>query len=270
VSWKGGTGLGPVDYLSFWDRRAAADRISRSAEINRLAGALENIKAAHEDNGGKFHIVYLGHSFGARILLQTMSADLVTRTQQAASNDHSGCDTGSSSGDSGRTAYKVIDSPADLVVLINPAVEAAAYRAIDEFRHSSPCFSSEQRQLMLILQSESDKAVGVAFPLGQFWGSWLNTSRITAVGFYEHFRTHRLKMIDKEVTLVEEMRSGAVETPTYVTPFQVVFIEEEVLDGHVWFNRTDSWSRLYNNDEPLVFDTWLINQIIGDFKLKTS
>jgi hypothetical protein len=283
ISWKAATGLGPIDYLTFWNRKGAADRIARNGEINRLIGAIENIAAAQEGASGDkrdVHVVFLGHSFGSRILLHTLVADITTRTQLAhptdfeAEQEYSECETNpEAAGTCVKPEFAKVTSPADLVVLINPAVEGASYRAIDEFRYARASFGQEPRAQLLILQSESDKPVRVAFPVGQFLGGGMTRNRFNSVGFTPFYQTHALtKKQDENKAELKELVITPKDGEPFPakTPFAVALVDETILDGHVWFNRPKGAYPNFNSDSPDIFNDWLRNFVVEDFISKRN
>jgi hypothetical protein len=285
VSWKGGPGLGPIDVISFWNRRNAADRIARTGELNRLFGAIENISDEHEKAGLDTQTVFIGHSFGSRILLHSLVADMITRTQLAYPPE---CVPGVP------CTHELIKSPADLVLLFNPALEAASYRAIDEFRYSPAQFDARQEPLLLTFQSESDKAVRLYFPISQFLGGgYLNQSRTTGIGFIDEFRTHRMCIKDQSGECAGQSGEadpgfpggryfiGKLPPPRQIdgariahdSPFKVVFVAEQILDGHTWFNEGGFLAPL-RNDQPGAeerdFNDWLARYIAKTNKRRSS
>lgn len=277
ISWKGGPRLGALDVLSFWNRRDAADRISRSGELSRLFGSIESITDHQEARGLDNHVVYMGHSFGSRILFSSIVSELIFRSQLAAPVDS----------EADGALHNSIKAPADLILLFNPALEAAAYRAIDQYRYSKAAFSNNRLPLMVIMQSESDKAVRVYFPIGQFFWGFLNTTRITGLGFKPEFLTHAMCIkVDGDScnpgpgndVLLCPNGGDCPATPYAVipsslanlrdTPFRVVRVNEHILDGHVWFNRDGGFRSLLDNDKGQSFNDWLADFLAYDYKRK--
>lgn len=303
LSWKGGSGVPGFDYFTLWDRKGGADRIVRGGEINRLLGAIENIDDAQQGSAAtsKNQIVFIGHSFGSRILYGSVVKDLIVRTQLAYP-----VGPGAASCDENAASFAKVKAPADLILLFNPAFEASAYRALDEFSYSCPVFEEDQRPLMMIFQSRSDKAVRLAFPIGQFIGFQFGSLRTTGVGFWKDYWTHNMRRhrdpaddsghlsgsaaaCDGEVFRGPDLRypaSVAVGDKTHrydvchynrerligadrmperrirTSPFAVIAVEEDVLDGHVWFNRTEDQLQLIGNDDRgEAFNTWLVELI---------
>ncbi len=300
LSWKGGSGVPVFDYLTLWDRKGGADRIVRGGEINRLLGAIENIDDAQQGSlpRSKNQIVFIGHSLGSRILYGSVVKDLIVRTQLAfpAGPGAAICDGSNAS------RFEPVKPPADLILLFNPAFEASVYRAIDEFSYSCPSFQDDQRPLMMIFQSRSDKAVRLAFPIGQVIAFQFGSLRTTGVGFWKDYWTHSMqrrpdqpndkapaetcagdaflgpdRRYPASVTVDDKTHQYDVcrydrklligpdrmpERPIKQSPFAVIAVEEDVLDGHVWFNRTaDGLQLISNDDRGEAFNTWLVELI---------
>lgn len=294
ISWKGGPGLGPLDVISFWDRRDAADRIARTGELNRLFGEIENIKddqASIKPNAVSNHVIYIGHSFGSRILFSSIVSDVISRTQLAAPEEN----------DDEKTVHKKIKSPADMILLFNPALEAASYRAIDQFRYSKADYKNNTLPLMLVMQSESDKAVSIYFRLGQFiGGAFANATRNTGLGFKSEFRTHvmcvrtpgaaecqgapedRNFLCPKDyepcpqdpyifaAKSVGKRVSGDPEP--HDSPFDIVSVSEQILDGHVWSTGRGGFGDVLKSDKQDAgkFNEWLSTLLtrVYDVRLK--
>ncbi len=218
VSWKGGTKIPVLDYLSFWNRGAGADRLSRSGQLSRLFGALENIKKPNDQ------IIYIGHSFGARILYSTV-ADRLTYDVQQAYNDEA-------------NTYDLITRNRDLVLLINPAMEAAPNKTIDEFRFANT-FHADQAPLMMLLQSQTDWPNQSLFPLGNALALRLSKAERQSAGFWKPFRTHALRNIE-ESQVASSARDE--DSPWY----DGLCIQRYCLD------RDDDWSGLPAKNSPFL------------------
>ncbi len=257
ISWKGGTQIPIIDHLSFWNRGGAADRISRSGNLPRLFGALENIRRDEDQ------IVYLGHSYGARILYNVVEDRLIHEVQDAY------VDADKNKRDEFLIdSYEYLDRNKDLVFLINPAFEASLYKSVDAFRYEN-WFQKEQPPLMVVVTSKDDWANRTFFPLGQVAAlRWQKAIR-RPVGFLKEFDTHRLcraphkcsvsfedvnmeywyddwcdndhngVCIVKGVATAPRPKSPQEDKYTPVpkpTPFLFVRAEKDVLTGHGWLS----------------------------------
>lgn len=66
---------------------------------------------------------------------------------------------------------------ADLVVLINPALEAARYATLSEMPNERRRYFESQLPVLAVLTSEDDDATGLAFPLGRWFSTLFETER---------------------------------------------------------------------------------------------
>jgi hypothetical protein len=95
---------------------------------------------------------------------------------------------------------------ADLVVLVNPAFEAALYEPLFEIVTDRKFYPPEQRPILAILTSEGDGATGTAFPLGRSLSTVFQKHRnayqrsadIRAVGHFGPFVSHELEYAEDE------------------------------------------------------------------------
>ncbi len=144
IGWRGlsterawdWTGIGwAARHASFYSRKRATDRL---AGIGLTQTLYDLGNAAHRRGG---HAIFVGHSFGGRILERAIAQGLV----------------GQSSGASGNTAVR---PPADLTLLLNPAAEALPTRelklALQNWGGRTPPIIS--------LTSRNDSATKLAFP----------------------------------------------------------------------------------------------------------
>lgn len=288
LSWKGSTGLGSFDVFSFWSRKGAADRIARSSELGRVLGTLQSLRKG--SNETESHLYFVGHSFGSRILLQSFSHELVSRTFAAMPTDTRKVDEYYDCENPAWEAYWAdenrpeqapnmevickeqllqidnIEWPADKIYLFNPAVEAASYSVLDETNYSMGHYSKEQDDILYVIQSENDAAVGRFFPAGQFFWGFLNRSRITGVGFYPHSSRFNLESggtCIKSTLKEPEIYVGS----TRDSPFKVYKASSEVLDGHTWIDRDDLEliaSTGLSRECSSGISSWLMSSIIKD------
>lgn len=209
VSWRGGTAF---EYLDYWSRRGGADKLSRSGQIPRLFGALENISRDQEyisrqpessypaiDN----KLIYIGHSMGARILYNSVAPVLIAATQDAHPMR-------------GKLTNDEIVAPFDLAILINPALEAASYKSIDEFRYTSDPYHEMQLPLLVTIQSEGDLATKSAFAFAEGIGwlvdPWQSAQRRRTIGHSaKFFQTHYLQTVDNCVGRYSDEQTTALD-----------------------------------------------------------
>ena len=63
----------PLDYLTFWSRKSAADQISQWGHSTAFIGAVSSIVRSSDLAPNQSQIVLVGHSLGARILFSAVS-----------------------------------------------------------------------------------------------------------------------------------------------------------------------------------------------------
>jgi hypothetical protein len=123
----------------------------------------------------------VGHSFGGMIVYSALEQSLI----QAAS----------------APAGRMTPEFADLVLLVNPAIEGARYLPIyDLVNEPFKARATKQLPVFLCAQAENDQPVGLVFPLGNA-GHAIDEATIGdlekecvthALGFVPSFRTHAL------------------------------------------------------------------------------
>jgi hypothetical protein len=180
IGWNGSTGTKILDYFSFWSRQRVADRITQSAIIAKIVGAIGNARGG---SGKRDNFIAIGHSFGARMLFAAVNAPLIMEVERAYPKPNTG-------------SYQMVRGPADAVLLLNPAFEASRYTAIDSFMRNEEIFTSNQPPLMITVSTDNDWATRTAFPLGQVLGLSLDERAKTTLGNYESYYTHSLVRSD--------------------------------------------------------------------------
>ncbi len=160
VGWRGASirGCGvltlPVEYLSFWSRKSVAEKIASTPASSALFGLADIARSATPDPvNNPSRIVLAGHSLGAGILMNSVSQALAYEYARAYSEARR----------SGKSQLS-LESPANLILLLNPAVESVYLRQLrvslePEEWHNYPWLVS--------LTSETDTATKYLFPLAQ-------------------------------------------------------------------------------------------------------
>ncbi len=201
VGWRGDSiDLPYIDNLSFWDRKGTSDEVGRGALLEFLLRLEREVK---REPGDKDKLVLIGHSFGASVTFNALSHVFLDRFVEG--------------------LYATNTAPrfrgyGDLVVLVNPAIEAMRFMpfqsALDFYarKETQPRldFSHEQRAALVILSSEADFPTRRLFPVGRFfttafeshqrisdmaspdsaghYGEW--NMDLKTVGNYRDFQTH--------------------------------------------------------------------------------
>lgn len=201
VGWRGKSLPMPLDYLTFWGRKSAAERVGNG----EIGGFLSELNEIYQNrlkiNSGEkapfMGLVSFGHSFGGQVLLRAVSPqierELIVATQR--------------NGDSDVPTRRIFGF-GTLAVLLNPAVEAKQYEAIDSLSRKLT-YDHEQTPVMLTLSSQTDSARIFWFPIARLlrttfrpslWGKNKDLDN-QALGSYAPQVTHAVETIENGGTL---------------------------------------------------------------------
>ena len=223
VGWRGLSEFGLGDVVAdatFWNRQAAGQRVA-TGSVRELFGRLRHYRNRQQKRGGNPLLVIVGHSFGGMIVFSALAQSLI----QAAS----------------APVGWMTPEFADLVLLVNPAIEGARYLPIYDLVTCAAFQARTTKQLPVFIcaQAENDQPVGLVFPLGNA-GHAIDEAAIGdlekwcvthAFGFVPGFRTHKL-------TGPAGDKPFALDPPdiAQVNPFWMVGAAQEVIDGHggIW------------------------------------
>lgn len=219
VGWRGASLPGYLDYLTFWGRKKAAERTGEG-DLREFLDRLNQLYRAHnepaEDSGQRpstfLGLVTIGHSFGGQVVLRSVSAALEQELQSRTPSTPGYLRTTLPA--SVVAVRRPLRGFGDLVVLVNPAVEAAAYQRA-RLLSQQLTYSDGQTPIMLTLSAENDYPRGKLFTLGRIVGEWLSwlpynhneherESERKALGVYSANGlqiTHRLEPLDEQETL---------------------------------------------------------------------
>ncbi len=232
LAWRGDSIVTPrLNTLSFWDRKRAAQHIGRTGgkelliEIDQeVAKIKDNLKERPGSRGPKaVTVLTVGHSFGGALVFSAVRGKMIANLhgiRNQGSLVDSAYRVARASGDrEDGASHKALRSRfGDLVVLINPAIEATAFKALfndmpdpeapedrqELIRQRLPFdkhlpYSEEQLPILMTLASRADTAVGRIFPFGQIvwklfhpWSFAGPSSDYSGMGRYGPHLTHRL------------------------------------------------------------------------------
>jgi hypothetical protein len=260
VGWRGLALPMPLDYATFWDRKAAAERVGDGdlreflVRLNRIYR--ERSAARQRSKNAPFMgLVSLGHSFGGQVLFKvvagTLEKELIEATRFSA---------GSSAAKT--TLTEPLQGFGDLTVLVNPAFEALQYHRIDQL-NAQLQYPRLQTPLLLVLSAENDLARKLAFPLGRWVDGLIGPPFrrdqkelwTTALGEYEPQRTHEIAIVSTPSTFdpkdylakrCEILHADLADIPTIAgvqltptargrqpySPFIVAYASLDVILGH--------------------------------------
>ena len=223
VGWRGLSDFGLGDAVAnatFWGRQAAGLRVAVGS-VRELFGRLRHYRNRRRKDGGNPLLVIVGHSFGGMIVYSALAQSLVQAASAPVGN--------------------MTPEFADLVLLVNPAIEGARFLPIYDLVTGAAFKARTTKQLPVFIcaQADNDQPVGVVFPLGNA-GHAIDEATIGdlekecvthALGFVPSFRTHALAGPAGNQPFVLNPPGSA-----QANPFWVVGAAKEVIDGHggIW------------------------------------
>ncbi|CAN5171222.1 hypothetical protein BH11PSE14_BH11PSE14_22080 [soil metagenome] len=191
VGWRGKSLPMPLDYLTFWGRKAAAERVGQ----RDLAGFMQNLRSIHAGcgrrrpgaRGGTFMgLVSVGRGLGGQVLFRATRAEFEQQLKAGVARSAAGR----------RPPEGGLGGYGDLVVLLNPAIDALQYELIHQL-NSRMSYGRSQPPRLLILSSANAFGRRIFFPLARWLRAVLggpagaeDELRRTALGEHAPHRTH--------------------------------------------------------------------------------
>jgi pimeloyl-ACP methyl ester carboxylesterase len=242
VGWRGDSLPVPgLRYITFWDRKNTSDEVGRGGLLEFLLRLERGVK---NGSNGRNRLLLVGHSFGASVTFNALAHTYLQRFLDGAHSQES------------KPRFR---GYGDLVVLINPAIEAMRYMpfqsAIEYYgqRTAPPRvdFSFETRPALVILSSRGDVATRIAFPAARFVSTALEAhSRVsseqgvTADGSYSEWNLDRDTVGNFAGFQTHEPLRLSADAADPDTPIAAKLTEQcEALGGaRMWrlLNQTDS------------------------------
>ncbi len=145
LGWRGKSATGPMQYPTFWARKATAQRVGNDGafEVLYRLNHIRNTGAAPVRN----RLVLVGHSFGGALIFTATAHALSASLEDLSSGP---------------------DKPfADLVVIINAAIEAQRFENLLRRARELEGSLKDKKPLMIALTSSQDMATKWAFPAGR-------------------------------------------------------------------------------------------------------
>lgn len=188
VGWRGRSLPGLIDYSTFWGRKSAAQRVGEG-DLAEFMTRLQRIYDAHGNGNGKpangkkppfFGLVSIGHSFGGAVLLSSTARYFETEMQMETSQTaflHQAPQN--AAGPAAAVPSTSTGAPlrgfGDLVVLVNPAIEAAAYERINLLSRSMT-YSPAQSPLLVTFSATNDQPRRGLFTAGRIAGEFFTSA----------------------------------------------------------------------------------------------
>ena len=252
VGWDGAVGPAALRNLTFWNRKRAADRISQSGVLTKIIASTKYARKRElEKRGGDASrdlTIMIAHSFGARILYTATAQVLLDEVQRRHPGNHSNC-------------YEVIEGPADLILLLNPAFEASIFTAMHTIRRpdAKPWerVNSLQQPVLLTISTENDWATGWAFPFARCLEFATRDRQRLTIGNYPKYVTHDLEAASsdsgkslKGALWFDSFEAGGLRlklresTRQRGNPFVIARTTSDIIDGHngIWEGALRNWT----------------------------
>jgi hypothetical protein len=195
-------------YTTFWNRKQVANAVG-GGDIRKFLQHLDDQfqRINQRRPRRRMSLVILGHSFGGHIVFDAVrdriesnlyaailraergSAALQTRLGPRANSPQP------------IVAREMVRGFGDLIVLINPAIEADSYRRIDQMVHSAR-FEASQVPILIVVSAKNDWARNSMFATARGMSLWMiqktkEQSQLLgrALGSYKPQLTHELELI---------------------------------------------------------------------------
>ncbi|MDU9006880.1 hypothetical protein [Sedimentitalea todarodis] len=222
VGWPGETLKFPLSLLTFWSRQAAADRVAEGS-VQEFFATIKQIQADRLAEFGadeKFRIFTIGHSFGGLIAFQANSSAYAVK--YGANHPYN-------------RYNPVVDGLGDVLVLINPAIEAERFSVLHSLSTEYPKYPFYSPNLVAV-GSETDWATKIMFPMGvvptaifssQLRGDqWIDA--FTTVTNSKSYLTHYASVREEGVYVCEQDHGPSQRS----VPFWFVEADRNLIDGH--------------------------------------
>jgi hypothetical protein len=217
-------------FFSFWNRKDAAHVVGRG-DLREFLLHLDDLYARVNRRGETdvpevtrlMSLVIIGHSFGGHIVFDATRDRLESHLFGAMDACAEEARSLSERLYPARAAERPLDCQdlvqgfGDLVVLINPAIEADAYRRIDDIVQAAH-FNDDQQPLLVTVSAEDDGARNRQFATARgisLWGTKRTPAQSKllghALGSYGPQVTHRLALRDSLPETKERARRRILE-----------------------------------------------------------
>lgn len=223
VGWRGRSLPAFLNYFTFWGRKSAAERIGET-DIREFIARLNDVYVAHTANENRetfLGLISIGHSFGAQVLLRATAATLEEKLEHLNPQPGYLRQPDPATPPAAPVELKGIG---DLVILVNPATEAAAYQRL-HLLSMGVRYTERQTPVMLTISAEDDRPRHSLFSVGRVLGELftgkprksderqreMERQALGVFGKDGRQVTHRIEPADSNVKLVTERLSHVPE-----------------------------------------------------------
>jgi hypothetical protein len=171
LGWRGRSLPGFLDFFTFWGRKSAAERVGEN-DAREFIARLNQMylrKRGEQDEGNEQNflgLISMGHSFGAQVLLRATASTL---EQQLIGLEAPPGYLRQPAPATPGPDEKALQGIGDLVVLLNPATEAAAYHRL-HLLSMGLRYRQSQTPVMLTISTDNDYARHRLFTFGRAMG----------------------------------------------------------------------------------------------------
>ena len=273
VGWRGRSLPSFLDYGTIWWRKDAAERVGEG-DVSEFIARMQKIYdkhnvSEHDSNGTQsdrfMGLVLTGHSLGAQVLYKSVAPffehSLVRHTEKFMGDGV----RANAPDPKTANAPKPVKSLGDIVMLLNPALEAYQFQRFDRL-YRSRTYDSKQDPVLFVVSSVNDTARSVAFPISRWFSlpfrpTFYNKKQAqlfnNALGDYEPQVTHTLKSINEpdntcetgnidcllQYDLSKTINTSGVQLtrlnnpenrdyPDKYSPVIVARVDADIVDGH--------------------------------------
>jgi hypothetical protein len=227
LGWRGASLLGKWNALTLWNRKQVAEHIGRT-------GAKEVLSDLHAEwlsrrrSTRPVRMITVGHSLGGAMVFSAVkgklsgNADDIIRPGQAGTLRITRAEQSRvEAWPTGRKARRARFG--DLVVLVNPAIEAAEYTAFDDDLQGAANekivdrgqeFPDDQLPILITIASKADTAVGRLFPAAR----WLSLANLPRNAEVLARRSERIGLGRYEPHITHHLEYGILEQDDTITP----------------------------------------------------
>jgi hypothetical protein len=201
VGWRGLSLPGALNYITFWDRKDAAEHLG-NGDLREFLLRLNIIyRTSYQDRKPWAPFVGLasfGHSLGAQVLFAAISSTLENELIEATHVSHDPAAPRQS-------LAKPLEGFGDIVILVNPALEAFQFERVRKLS-AQLAYDRRQPPLLLVISADTDVARHVFFPARRWIDRIFNVPPRDeqsdlwsyALGEYEPQRTHMITFLPEQ------------------------------------------------------------------------